>query len=312
MNDAETTFQAGLAAMKQKDYAAAAEAFQLSNKADPSPGTQINLALAYEKQKKWASAWTWYRSAYGLAQQRGQAAREKNAEESADRVKPMIHYVVVAVSEPLQNVVAKRDGAEVTIAIAGKEVPLPIDPGEHTIEVSAAGKKPWSKTIQIADTPATDRVEVPKLENLPVEEKPATPAAGADYRPPVVVTNDGSGQRTVGIVVGGAGILAGIAAVGMLVVAHGQANNRDEQTKLANTSTGENRTRSLASAKTFDDAAHNDQLIAIILGAGAAVLVGTGAVLYFTAPKHTEKAAKTRVLPLMGPNFAGLGLGGAF
>ena len=49
----------------------------------------------------------------------------------------------------------------------------------------------------------------------------------------------------------------------------------------------------------------DDQLIAIILVAGAGVLVATGAVLYFTAPKNSTKtAAKSYVVPLLGPTHA--------
>src|SRR5690348_7137698 len=138
---AEALFQEGLDAMKRNDFVVACEAFSESNKADKSPGTQINLAVCFEKQKKWASAWTWYRSAAGLAQTRGQAEREKLAAEAAARLKSQLHNLVVTVKEPLTDLVVKRDGVEVTIAIAGKEVPLPVDPGEHKVEVSAHGKK---------------------------------------------------------------------------------------------------------------------------------------------------------------------------
>jgi hypothetical protein len=308
---AEALFQEGLAAMKRNDYPVACEAFAGSNKADPSPGTQINLALCYEKQKKWASAWTWYRSAVGIAQQRGQAAREKSAEESATRVKPLIHYVVVSITEPLTNPIVKRDGAEVTVSIAGKDLPLPIDPGEHTFEVTASGKKPWSKVVQIADTPATEKLEVPKLENAPVEEK-VSAAPANDYRPPVVVTNDGSTQRTVGIVVGAAGILAGIASAGVFILAKSEESERDQQRKNESTATGDDRLSYAKSAETHSKAADQDQLISLIVAGGGVVLVGVGAVLYFTAPKRPEKAAKTQLVPVVTPTFAGLGLGGSF
>lgn len=314
---AETFFQEGLAAMKRNDYPVACEAFAQSNKADPSPGTQINLAVCFEKQKKWASAWTWYRSAVGLAQQRGQAEREKLAEDAAARLKPQIHYIVVSVKEPLTDLVVKRDGVEVTIALAGKEVPLPIDPGEHTIEVSARGKKPWSKVIQVADSASTDRIEVPKLEDAPIEDKsgPATGGAHTEYRPPVIVTNDGSGQRTVGIVVAGTGVLAGLAAAGVFVLAKGEESDRDKfRTQASDPSTTPDQAIQLnKSADSHGKAAENNQLISLILAGSGVVLVGVGAVLYFTAPKSSEKpVAKTRLLPVAGPGFAGLGLGGTF
>jgi hypothetical protein len=64
--------------------------------------------------------------------------------------------------------------------------------------------------------------------------------------------------------------------------------------------------------KSHADAAKNNQLISIILAGGAVVLVGVGALLYFTAPKAKEKSARPNVLPLVGPSFAGLGLSGTF
>jgi hypothetical protein len=313
VSTAETFFQEGLAAMKRNDYSVACEAFSQSNKADPSPGTQINLAVCFEKQKKWASAWTWYRSAVGLAQQRAQAEREKLAEESAARLSPQLHHIVISVKEPLTELVVKRDGTEVTIALAGKELPLPVDPGEHTVEVVARGKKPWTKTIQVADNKLTDRIEVPALENAPVETKPETP--GEQYRPPVIVTNDGSGQRTVGIVVGGAGVLSALAAVAVFILAKNEdADRKDWGAKAEAEPDPIAKSSYNASADDHGKAAENNQLIAIVLGGGAAVLVGVGAVLYFTAPKGSSERAtgKPRVLPVIGPNFAGLGLGGAF
>lgn len=311
---AETLFQEGLSAMKRSDYAVACEAFAGSNKADPSPGTQINLALCYEKQKKWASAWTWYRSAVGLAQQRNQKEREQLAEDSANRIKPQLHYVVISVKEPLTELVVKRDGNEVTVAVAGKEVPLAIDPGEHTIEVSARGKKTWSQKIKIADTAATDRVDVPKLEDAPVEEKASRARPVSDDRPPVIVTSDGSGQRTVGIVVGGAGLLSGLAGLGLFILAkneESESQSLDEQAR-GMAADDPQRASIAQSASSHRKAAVNNQLISVILGGGAAVLVGVGAVLYLTAPKAAEKVARSRVVPLVGSGYAGLGLGGTF
>jgi hypothetical protein len=311
---AETLFQEGLAAMKRNDYVVACEAFAQSNKADASPGTQINLALCYEKQKKWASAWTWYRSAVGLAQQRGQKEREQLAEDSANRLKPQLHYVVISVKEQLPDTVVKRDGAEVTTMVAGKEVPLAIDPGEHSIEVSARGKKPHFQKIVMEDNNKTDRIEIPKLVDAPVDSKQPGGGTGTgnDYRPPVVIANDGSTQRTVGIVVGGAGLLAGLAGIGLFILAKNEEGERDEQRRKADgTAPGPQRDAFVRSGNSHAKAADNNQLIAIVLGAGAVVLVGVGAVLFFTAPKH-EKAAKSRVVPLLGPNFGGLGLTGTF
>ena len=138
----------------------------------------------------------------------------------------------------------------------------------------------------------------------------------------MIVTSDGSGQRTVGIVVAGAGILAGLAGVGVFAVAKGEEGERDKQRSAANalidpaTKAATNAAQYDALNKSADShgkAADNNQLIALVLGGGAVVLVGVGAVLYFTAPKRAEKAAsRPLLLPVIGPNFTGLGLGGRF
>lgn len=311
-NGAETLFQEGLAAMKRSDFNVACEAFTKSNRSDPSPGTQINLAICFEKQKKWASAWTWYRSAAGLAQQRNQEAREKSANESATRIKPQLHYVVVVVKDAPTDTVVKRDGAEVTVSLGGKPVPLPIDPGDHQIDVTATGKKAWTKAITVADTPATDQIDV-TLENAPVEAATAsplsTPAATMGMVAPV--SEVGNGQRTVGIIVGGAGVLTGLAAVGVYILAANEAGARDDKQKELNRAPGD--VNLMKSVNSHNDAAGNDQLISIVLASGAAVMLGVGAVLYFTAPK-AQKHVMMRItpLPLLGPSLAGMGLGGTF
>ena len=310
---AEQLFQAGLEAMKKNDYDTACEAFAGSNRADPSPGTQINLAICLEKQKKWASAWAYYRSAASLAEQRGQSERVVLATKEADRVKPQIHYVVIAVKPPIpEGLVVKKDGEEVTTLLGNKEVPLPFDPGEHQIEVTAKGKRPFSTKIKTVDSPGTERFDVP-----PLEAAPETPGGGPGTPGgPVVVTSDGSGQRTVGIVVGGAGILAGLAGLGVYILASNEASKGQElreEAKAARDAGEVDKAKNAdLAADTRFDARDNNLLIAIICGAGGAVLIGVGAVLYFTAPKGAATTGKPQLLPAIGPNYAGLGLGGRF
>lgn len=311
---AEALFQEGLAAMKKNDLAVACEAFTKSNKLDPSPGTQINLAVCFEKQKKWASAWTWYRNAAGLAHQRNQPDREKLAQDAAAKIKPKLHHIVVAIHEPLDALVVKRDGLEIETTLAGQAVPLPVDPGDHMIEVSARGKKPWSKSLAIADTPTTDRIEVPKLEDAPAPASPVAtvapgPTPATTEPPPVVVeSNEGSSRRTIGLVVGLTGVAAGLVAGGFgvfTVVANNKADDDKARYEKSNSSLDYDQ------EKTHRDAARTDQLVAIVVGASAGVAIATGAILYFTAPKPTRASGFT-ILPSVGPHEASLGVGGAF
>ncbi|MDB4947053.1 MAG: hypothetical protein JWP97_6587 [Labilithrix sp.] len=323
---AETLFKAGLDAMKKSQYREACEAFGGSNEADPSPGTQINLALCNEKQGKLASAWGWYRTAAGLADQRGQRERAELARGEAAKLEPKLHKLVVAVKPPPpEGLQVTRNGASVPNATLGAEIP--VDPGEYTIEVTARNKKPFKRAVQIASTPGVDRVDVPLLEDLPPEVKPPAgegrPTSGADYVRPE--SEPDHTRRNVGFILGGAGIVAGAVAVGVELLALNEDDKSKQQKSNADaikappggTLTNAQRTDQAsyqASAVDHHDAAKNDELIAIITGIGAVALIGTGVVLVLTAPSGKKEAALTRpvVVPLLGRDTAGIGLVGRF
>jgi tetratricopeptide (TPR) repeat protein len=295
---AESLFEDGLSAMKRDDYKAACEAFAGSNEADPSPGTQINLALCNEKQGKLASAWGWYRTAAGLADQRGQRERADLARAEAAKLEPKLHKVVIDVKDRPPGLSVLRDGVPVPTATLGRE--LPLDPGEHVIEVSAPGKKPWTHTVTIPPGPGMDRIDVPALEDAPAEAAPAGPGAG-EYRPPDGTEGGGSTQRTVGFVVGGAGIAALATAGGLQVLAvvvKSDARRLDDA-KLDSSSKHK--------------AASANQLAAQIIAAGGLALVGTGIVLLVTAKSSKPTgSARPWVLPLLGSGTAGMAAGGSF
>lgn len=311
ISDAEILFSEGLAAMKREDFKSACSSFFESNKKDPSPGTQINLAVCNEKQGKLATAWGWYRTAAGLAEQRGQRERAESARADATRVEKSLRKLVINVKEPGLSVT--RDGGSVPEALLGKEVP--VDPGEHLIEVTGKGKRPWTSKVTLAAGPGVDRIDVPVLESAPADAsgpKPGDP----DYRPPVVSTSDGAGQRTVGLVVGGLGILGLLAAGGVQILALNEGSKRDEfrdqeqKARAAGDLTNANSYRAAGDSR--DESASNNQLIAIISGAGGIVLLGVGAVLFFSAPKKSSAAGTLQVTPMAGLGTGGLLFTGSF
>lgn len=312
---AEQLFSEGLAAMKAERWPAACEAFAASNNADPSPGTQINLGVCNEKQKKYATALTWFDAAERLAKDQGREDRAQLARNEYARVAPKVHKVVITVASPVEGATIARNGQSVpAVVLMDKETPL--DPGKHTFELSAKGKKPIAKEVSIPETPGKTSLDFPAMEDAPNEPAGAGGAGAGDsgYTPPVVVS-DGSGQRTVGIVVGGAGILGLLAAGGMFILASNEddksqdfaAKARDPATPSADRPAFE------SAAKSRHDAAKNNELIGYITGAGGIVLVGVGAVLFFTAPSGS-KSGKTapRFLPVVGPGYGGAAFGGTF
>jgi hypothetical protein len=318
---AEALFKKGLEAMKRNQLKEACDAFQGSDEADASPGTEINLALCNEKQGKIATAWGWYRTAAGLADQRNQKERADLARAEANKLEPRLHRLTITVQGAPEGLTVTRNGAAVPNALLGTEAP--IDPGDYVIEVSAKGKKSRKHPVHIAAGPGLDRLDVPPLDDAPVTATPGatgTPPAGGDYRPPQT-GNEGSTQRTVGLIVGGVGILALIGAGGLEIFNLAVTNadykkiSTDRDTCFlkfgANAPACDTYVKSLA---TKNDARQANQTGAIVLAASGGALVITGVVLLATAPSSRSAGQVTvpRVYPLVGNGTTGLGLSGSF
>jgi len=313
--DAERYFSEGLSAMKGERWQAACEAFAASNTAEPSAGTQINLGVCNEKQKKYATALTWFDAAARLADDTGREDRAKLARSEYERVAPHVYKVSVTIKDPVEGASIARDGEKLPAAVfVGKETPL--DPGKHTFELSAKGKKTATREIIVPETPGKGSVDFGPLENGPPE-----PVAGGvgtpgepGYQPPIVV-NDGSGQRTVGIIVGGVGILGLLAAGGVQILANNEQSKSEEFNTKANdpVQAPDDKTRKefQSASDSRHSAAKNDQLIAIITAAGGVVLLGVGIVLFFTAPSG-KSSGKASIVPAVGPGYAGAALGLSF
>lgn len=319
---AEQLFSEGLAAMKAERWAAACEAFAGSNQADPSAGTEINLGLCSEKQKKYATALAWYDAAYRRSTEAGKERPDKAkiAKAEYDRVLPLVHKLKVTVATPVEGAVISRNGEKLPAAVVvNNETKL--DPGKYTFELSAKGKKPIAKEVSIPETAGTTTLDFPAMEDAPVE---AVPAAGGGVRDTgqgggsTIVVSDGSSQRTVGIIVGSAGILALLAAGGVQLLAISEDKKRedlqaDKDRAIASGDTGDNINKIEGARKSRADAAENNQLIAIITGAGGVVLLGVGVALFLTAPSGSKPASgKPRVLPAVGPGYAGASFGLSF
>jgi tetratricopeptide (TPR) repeat protein len=313
---AEALFREGQAAMQKGDYVAACKAFEASHTADPSVGAQVNLAICNEKQGKLASAWGAYNEAARLAlvlvppePARGAAAKQK-----ADELAPKLQKIQVRVAVAAEDVQVKQDGKPLAQGVA-----IPIDPGKHVIEITAKGKKPKKEeVVVIAGQKPLYAIDVTSMDDAPAEA-PARPA-GADHRPPEGGGSDGSTQRTIGFVVGGAGILALVGAGGLLIfnLAVTESKRKDLsnqlQTDCPNGSPAPGKTVDCKNLKDAYEskktAAENNQLATqIVAGAGIAML-GTGIVLVLTAP--SKKTGTPRLLPDGGPTHAGLSLSGTF
>jgi len=300
---AEKLFKDGLKAMESNDYTTACKAFAGSHEADPSPGTLINLGTCQEKQGNVASAWGSYQTAAGMADQRGQKERAQTARDAASKIEPQLHKLVIAFKGALpDDVTVTRNGFAIPKLALGSDIP--IDPGEHAIEVSAKGKKKWTGRIVAKAGPGTDRLEVPTLEDEPVAITPPPGGGGSPETP--TDPKRGNTQRIIGGVVTGTGVAVGAAALVFQIVALSVDSKSKTTCALPRDQDVNN------ACQTQKDAAKSNQAAAIGLGITGVLAIGVGLTLIFTAPSSSSKATAIRVLPDMGPNGGGLTVLGRF
>ena len=161
---AQTLFDEGRALMEQKQYADACPKFAESQRLDPGGGTLLNLALCHELEGKTATSWNEFRDALSQASRDGRRDREVLANEHIAALAPKLIRLTVVVPPA----VAVRE-PEVTLDRSRLPAPawgspIPVDPGDHHITVTAEGAPTWESTITASETGKTYRVEVPELE----------------------------------------------------------------------------------------------------------------------------------------------------
>lgn len=165
---AEALFEHAKGLMKEGKYAAACPKFAESLRLDGGIGITLYLADCYQKVGKTASAWAEFRDAAAQAKLAGQTDREKKARERAVALEPLLNRVSIAL-EPgadVPGIEVKRNGGLIPQALWG--TPIPLDPGDHAIEVTAPGKQTWTFLLHVGGAQvAAMSVVVPVLKNLP-------------------------------------------------------------------------------------------------------------------------------------------------
>jgi len=161
---AQTLFDEGRTLMEKKQYAEACPKFAESQRLDPGGGTLLNLALCHELEGKTATAWNEFRDALAQAGRDGRKDREVLANEHiAALASKLIRLTVV-----VPSAVAARepevmlDRSRLPAPAWGS--PIPVDPGDHHVTVTADGAPTWETTLTASETGKTYRVEVPELE----------------------------------------------------------------------------------------------------------------------------------------------------
>ncbi len=198
---AEAIFRQATALMDEQRYAEACEKFAASQQLDPGLGTLLHLADCYDRAGRTASSWALFREVEERARRATQPDRERIARERADALEGKLSKLELRVAP-------ERRVAGLEVKIGGSEIPsaswnaaLPVDPGATELQVSAPGKRPVRLQVTVAPGPSQQVLELPELVDAP---RPARPANLSRPASPA----EGSAQKTIGYVMGAAGLVA--------------------------------------------------------------------------------------------------------
>jgi serine/threonine-protein kinase len=284
---AEALFREGRKLFDEGRTTEACPKFAESQRLAPAPGTLLNLAGCYEKQGLTASAWATFQSAASEAHRKGRQDWEQLARDRAAALEPSLSHLTVVVPETslVSGLSIRRDGEP--LGRAAWSTAIPVDPGAHVVDASAPGYEAWSQSVQVDAGGASRSVTVPALG---ATTAPASPASATP----------GSAQRTLGLVLGGAGLVG--VGIGSFFGLRAMSQENDAHSHC--------RTDVYCTQQGVDlgnDAKSSAGVATIAFIAGGAALAA-GVALFFTAPKRQAPAVGLSA----GPGILGLGVRGAW
>jgi hypothetical protein len=317
---AEALFQQGKKLMAEGDFAQACPKLASSQQLDPAVGTLLNLGDCYEKNRQLASAWAIFKDAAAAAKASGQAEREQTARRRAAALEPRLPHLVIRVPESASAGVTEIKCDDIAVPRAVWGAPLPVDPGEHSIEARGPGLQPWSQyvmaieaktaTVTIGAQPPAPAAQPPAPAAQPPAPAAQPPAPIAPPRhaaplpsaspAPAETAGKGNGQKVAGVIVAGAGVVTlGVGGV-LALIAKSKYDNADcHDGNICKQAGYDDRQSAIDSAKAAN----------IVFGVGVAALV-TGGVLWFTAPSATPTGTGLAVQPTAGLGGGGLSVRG--
>ncbi|AKT40540.1 hypothetical protein [Chondromyces crocatus] len=280
----QTLYNEAVAEMDKGNVASACQKLEEVVKLEPTGlGAKLTLAQCYEKAGRLASAW----AMYGVTEEGGlrekRADRWRPARKRKEALEPRLARLTLVVPSEVQalsELAIERDGVPVGSGQWG--VAVPVDKGKHTIRVTASGKEPWERTIEIEEDGQKLEVAVETLGDA-APTAATKPPSEVPVEPPASSGSFWGPQRIAGVAVG----TLGLAALGVGSYFGASALGKMSESDDGHCD-GNSRCDPVGRQLRQDGRAAGD-VSTVLFIAGGVVLAG-GIVLFATAPssKRTE------------------------
>jgi len=287
---AEQAFARGREALTVGNYAAACSAFEESQKLDPQPTTQFNIALCDEQLGKLASALAIYQD---LVEHDDAPLRRAKSADMLGQLSVRVARLEITVTDP-------RPGIEITVngvrAVDWKN--LPIDLGKSRVVASAPGVADWSGEV-------TAKSEGQRIAITLTLGAAAESREGGATEPPRRDASAMTSREKLGLVlmIGGGVAVAGGATFGFLA----RSAWHDAKDVCGGTTCAT--PMDLAAGQVLVDRARTRGTIATVLVAAGGLLAAGGVIVWVTAPKAERSITVT---PTGSASSVGLAVLGNF
>jgi len=308
---ADAAYKKGKALQDAGDCGAAIPQFAKSQELDPQLGTQYNLALCLQDVGRIASAWVEFNE---LAAKDTNKKRKADAAKRAKALEPKLTRMAITVGAPVEGLVVKKDGVDVTALI---DVETPVDPTISDFEASAPGYGSWHAEVDFTVPGETVAIDVPELAKVAGPDlgdgEPDGDGEVIDDgsmqidEPPPPPGDPGKGRRIAGMSMAGVGVIA--TGLGVLFGVQAMGLTGDAETACGGALDSCSGDVDAAQAL-IDDARGKANLSNLFVGAGVAVAV-VGVVLWVTAPS-ADAPERSALVPTVSADGFGLAYDGAW
>jgi hypothetical protein len=279
---ARAHFEVGRKQVKAGRCDLAIEEFKASIDFEPaSIGARLNLGDCYVAMNRLVDAFRQFKEAESIAAKTNDPRLDDARRATAEAEAKLVRVVLREPDPPPATMTSTVDGA----SIGPRPWLIVVTPGEaHRIEVSTPDGRHWSVVA---------RGKPGELVRLEISLGPALADASA---PAVTTPTNGSSLRTIGLAFGGVGVLGLVsgAVFGGLTIAwrnelaHAVA---DERSCQGNYPTASCDASARSRLQPIEDRAFLASTVSTVSFIAGAVLVATGAMLYFTAPSTRRSHA---------------------
>lgn len=287
---AEALYRQAKSLMAQEKYPEACEKFSASQSLEPGLGTLLYLGDCYERAGRFASALATFQEAQAFAKGRNEPEREHLASVRAAALEPRVPRLELRLG-------AEELPEDLQITLNGTPVerrdlnrPLPYDAGTYEVHFSAPGFQTFTTEVELRNGESRSAVvKVPRLKPLGGGlSRGAEPPRSRGSRDSS--SGRGDTQRTVGWIVGAAGLAMGIGSGVFTYLA--ASRNSDSKSNCSSSDPNSCNPRGVSARQDAQDLA----LAATVAGIAGGVGLAGGVVLYLSAPSRDERGVPDSAL----------------